>query len=141
MAYYAKDNCVSSGDQSGCSNDYDVSDIKQVVDLWVNNYTIQKDLDNDSFGYKSRLVRLEDLIDNMGYIYHEGATSIWYTKSENTPNFISNDNYTYWTMSSDNYFMWSVGAHQGDEDLPKNFISNVGVAVRPVITIKKSALN
>ena len=33
MSYYARDNCVSAGDTSGCSTDYLVSDIKQVVDI------------------------------------------------------------------------------------------------------------
>ena len=45
MAYYSRDTCVSAGDVSGCSNDYAVSDIKQVVDIWASNYTKLDDLE------------------------------------------------------------------------------------------------
>ena len=40
MAYYSSENCYSSGagsDYSGCSTDYAVSDIKQVVNIWKTN--------------------------------------------------------------------------------------------------------
>ena len=142
MAYYSRDNCVSAGDQEGCNADYAVSDIKQVVDTWAKNNTTQKDLAADLFGYKIRLIMLDDLIDDMGYLYHEGASSIWYSKSDNTPNFILNNNHWYWTMSSVNYNVWCVGGvNNGDGDLVSWLVSSGGLEVRPVITIKKTALN
>ena len=59
MVYYSRDNCVSAGDQSWCSKDYAVSDVKQVVDVWKTHYA--------SNATEARLITIDELTDNLGY--------------------------------------------------------------------------
>ena len=135
MAYYARDNCVSAGDQSGCSTDYSVSDIKQVVDIWKANYA--------SGAIEVRLITFDELKDNLGYEYYEEGTSIGYRKTENTPSWVYNSNYRYWTMSSYNDSESDVWVVTNDSYLSLHSVGISGAyfnTVRPVITILKSAI-
>lgn len=107
MTYYSRDNCVSAGDQSGCSTDYDVSDIKQVVDIWKSNYA--------SGATEARLATVDEL-SALGYEYQENVTSVSYEKISNTPSWVyaPNNEYWYWTMSEytdHSNFMWMVNEY------------------------------
>ena len=133
MAYYSAEDCVSAGDVSGCITDYDVSDIKQVIDLWKANYASESE--------QAKLIKLEEL-SSLGYTVGEYTPSdIGMIPTEITPNWLYDISRTYWTNSSgnDENSVWIVFAGKG-----KVFYINVGskgIAVRPVITISKSVLN
>ena len=132
MPYYSRDNCVSAGDQSGCSTDYSVSDVKQLVDVWKSNYA--------NGATEARLITINELEDNFAYEYHEGDTSVWYEKTSSTPSWVYNSNYYYWTMSqyqdsaSDVWNVGRDGSLHGD-GVDSNYV------VRPVIIISKSNLS
>ena len=113
------------------SSDYATSYIKTTVDAWKAVKAPQAS--------EARLITFDELKDNLGYTYGEVGTSMVWHPGESTPSFVYNSNYWYWTMSpyedsaSD---VWSVyGSGLGDLYVR----SNIG-AVRPVITVSKSAL-
>jgi len=146
MAYYARDNCVSAGDISGCSTDYKVSDVKQVIDVWVSNYVNLNDLELDYTGFSSRLLTIDDLKNSLGYQYIEKGTSMVYKSTESTPQWLYDVDYNYYTMSPNEDSDSSVWAFFGNNSMGELISLSVGKStnnvssVRPVITLKKTAL-
>ena len=130
MSYYARDNCVSAGDTSGCSTDYLVSDIKQVVDIWKSK--------NFNDAIEARLIKLEELLNDLGYEDRNDGTIHPASNNYDTPGWVYLTGY-YWTMSS-----------YGDSENRILYISSIGdsfpgdvtnaYVIRLVITTKKSAL-
>ena len=119
--------------QYGSSTDYSTSTVKQVVDAWKN--TAVKSGDTAT----ARLITFDDLSTNLGY--DESAKqctgSCWYNKPDDTPNWVYNSNYWYWTMSQyqDSSYVWHVF---GDGILDYNDPSYSRM-VRPVLELSKSA--
>ncbi len=138
IAYYTRDNCVTAGDNSGCITDYLLSDMKQVVDVWANNYLNMRDLVIDKEGYKVRLITYLELTDNLGYAKYAAGGTIPPSSNGYTPDWVHSQNYSYCTItqySDNNDSIWSVSKY-----LSVVTVNNEYSAVRPVITIKKSAL-
>ena len=139
MAHFARGNCVSSGDVSGCNVDYAMSDIKQVIDIWATHYTNSNDLVNDETGYKARLITYDELTDNLGYDRRNSST-IEPSSSGNTPSWVYSRDYSYWTMSAvkdSTYQGWIINT--------SGYLQSVSVGapvatIRPVIVVKKSVL-
>ena len=131
MAYYSAEDCVSAGDVSGCSTDYAVSDIKQVVDIWKTNYA--------NGATEARLIKFDELIDNLGFELNEVQTG-YKASATNTPSWAYNNNYVYWTMTQkdDASKVWFV---YGSGDLGCDYVNYSYSTVRPVIVLNKSALN
>ena len=135
MAYYSSEDCVSGGDVSGCSTDYTVSDVKQVVDVWKEHYA--------SGASEARLITIDELIENFAYELHDDGSSRMYTKTVNTPSWIYAHNYEYWywTMSQDgddDSNVWVMWIYDGY--LNSNNVGAKDFNVRPVIVLPKSAL-
>lgn len=153
MTYYTSETCGYPPKQSayggvyyslittGCTTDYDASEIKYVVDNWSMEKLNQSDLQTDSLGYTARLLTYDELINNLGYSKGtQNATSISINK-EYTPKWVYNSSYWYWTMSAyndSNVYLWEVG-NGGHLSNLSGCIYARGV-VRPVVTILKSAL-
>ena len=134
MAYYSNDTCVSAGNQSGCSTDYEVSNVKQVVDIWSKHYTKDEDL------VEARLLNSEDLTDNLGYdwnITSEGA-GVYPIVNDNVPIWGYNRSYQYWTMSqtNDSSKVWYIS----NNGTLFNGITDDNNSIRPVIVLKRSAI-
>ena len=138
VAYYMESNCKTGGNNTGCNFDYSLSDIKQVVDVWANNYLNINDLVEDSTGYKARLITYDELTNDLGMqISIVDPTNIKITQTKNIANWFFIDN-SFWTMSQLQDFndsLWVVS----NEKMYYARSYNWG-CVRPVITIKKSAL-
>ena len=135
MAYYSSEDCVSGGDVSGCSTDYTVSDVKQVVDVWKEHYA--------SGASEARLITIDELIENFAYELHDDGSSRMYTKTVNTPSWIYAHNYEYWywTMSQngdDDSNVWVMWIYDGY--LNSNNVGAKDFNVRPAIVLPKSAL-
>ena len=122
MAYYTSTTCgyptagTSTGyTTDGCITDYDQSEIKYVVDAWATDKLNISDLTEDSLGYKTRLLTFEDLTNNLGYVREDGATYM-NLNTENTPSWVYNSNYWYWTMSpydDSASYVWDVDNYGG----------------------------
>ena len=116
--------------QYGSSIDYSTSTVKQVVDAWKN--TAVKSGDTAT----ARLITYDDLTDNLGF-EKKNEGSIYPSSNGDTPTWVYNSNYWYWTMSQygGSSRVWIVN-YNG-----KLFNSAVSSSsmVRPVLELSKSA--
>ena len=119
--------------QYGSSVDYSTSTVKQVVDAWKTTAVASGDTAT------ARLITFEDLSTNLGYdeSAKECTGSCWYNKPDDTPNWVYNSNYYYWTMSQfqASSYVWYVYTNGC---LNYNDPSNSRM-VRPVLELSKSA--
>ena len=138
MAYYSSATCGYNGSEwvdSGCTTDYAQSEVKYVVDAWK---TAQAPLATNA-----RLITINDLTDNLGMELNKtNPTTYQITVTEDTPTWVMGENYWYWTMTTDTD---NVGLVWGVDDRSNAAMHSSGVqygdrAVRPVITLKKSAI-
>ena len=149
MAYYTSTTCgyptagSSSGfTKTGCTTDYAQSEVKYVVDAWAADKFKTSDLKEDATGYSARLITYDDLTDNLGYEKNAGGCIQPSTNGDFTPDWVYNSNYSYWTMSlyndstlrvwgvyDDGYLLPGIEVYLDDHDV-----------IRPVVTLKKSAL-
>ena len=143
MAYYSSSTCGYNGSKwigTGCTTDYAKSEVKYVVDAWVLDKLKASDLKEDKTGYSARLITLDDLADNLGY-GDNGYGTIEMSKNGETPSWVYNSNYWYWTMSQyedSTSNVWHESSN-GEVNYGES-VSYYGGIVRPVITIKKSAI-
>ena len=130
MPYYSRDNCVSAGDISGCTTDYDVSDVKQVVDGWK-----IKDAREAS---EARLITYDEYTDLSEV--QQVCTGICYEAIVPQYDWMYNSNYWYWTMSPYNDSASHVWNVNNDGTLRSNDVGYDNGVVRPVIVLSKSVL-
>ena len=139
ISYYKSDSCYYNSDSdkntAGCSNDYNNSFIKNILNNWSNSFN--NDLEEDN-GYKVRLITNSEL-HNMGHVYtliNSSATS--FTKSDYDCLYSDAD---YWTMSSSSDSTYKsnivskIDNNNGPQYIDKKY------AVRPVINLKKCAID
>ena len=145
MAYYSSETCGyvnSSYVGTGCTNDYDQSEVKYAVDAWAKDKFASSDLRVDATGYSARLISLEELQNNLGYA-STGSGTIAHSTNGDTPSWVYNSNYWYWTMSQyedSTLSVWGVGSDGylfHDSFVSLNSYSG---RVRPVVTLLKSVL-
>ena len=133
MAYYSSSTCNSS-EKENCKSDYDLSDVKYVVDAWAQEKTNSNEI------MEIRLLKSEDL-ENLDYVWGQVTPSdMGYVPSNGNQSLVRID-YNYWTMSkyedSNTYvFMMTGNGMLVDVGVDYNYC-----VVRPVIVLKKSALN
>ena len=117
--------------QYGSSTDYSTSTVKQVVDAWMNS--IVKTGDTAT----ARLISHDELITNLGYINSVDTSQTGPSSNGDTPAWVYNSEYEYWTMSQygDSSSLWIVNfrGYLRSNDL---YYSNM---VRPVLELSKSA--
>ena len=138
MAYYSSSTCENNG-FAGCTTDYAKSEVKYVVDAWALDKLKANDLKEDKTGYSARLITYDELTSNLGY--EKNAASVPPSSNGETPSWVYNSKYFYWTMIQDGdstYYVWhvfSIGSVGG------GLVYRSDGTVRPVITIKKSAFS
>ena len=145
IAFYQSEGCgYDIGPiNTDCKNNYNISEVKYIVDAWANDNVKENDLVNDKTGLSVRLVTIDELINLFGYSYKNTAISgeyYSYMKGENTPKWIYNydhdysHNHDYWTMSASNDSdCLFVVSDSGLNITPSNYFAQI----RPVITISK----
>ena len=113
---------------------YSTSYVKTTVDAWKTAKA--------PMATEARLITIDDLKDNLGYVLDTSASSEAYIPSSSTPSWVYNSNYNYWTMSQYQDSASSVWYVSGDGGLN---CGNVGsynnYVVRPVITISKTNIS
>ena len=142
VAYFSNEECTGGqyAKVSGCTNDYEKSDVKHIVDSWQESNIDSNDLK------LTRLITYEDL-ESLDY---EWITSELYgnvrarlTKTDATPGWIYNDNFNYWTMKL--YENYGVDVIQSDGNLRYFFgggnsrVYEYGSTVRPVVELYKNS--
>ena len=138
MAYYTSETCGyvnNSWVETGCTTDYEESEVKYAVDAWKTA--------NAPLATEARLIQYDELFSGIGYEKKESCSvgnCYTYDSLENVPNWIYNSNYYYWTSTpymDSTSRLWLItdsGFLNGYEVFDSSY------TVRPVITIKKSAL-
>ena len=140
MAYYRSEACGYYNENNdefetiGCTTDYVQSEVKYAVDAWK--------IAQAPAALSVRLITIDDLEDNLGYVQDPSVATQKIPSPENTPSWVYNSNYTYWTMSQyedSSFLVWSVGSSGIIETAAIDDINNR--VVRPVIVLSKSELN
>ena len=93
MAYYTSETCRFVNDSyvtTGCTTDYAQSEVKYVVDAWKNAKA--------PAASEARLITYDELLNNLGFELDDEQTG-YKASAENTPSWVYNSNYWYWTMS------------------------------------------
>ncbi len=142
MAYYSSETCGYNGSkwiEDGCTTDYAKSEVKYVVDAWALDKLKVSDLKEDKTGYSARLITFDDLVDNLGYEKKNSGTLNASSNGE-TPSWVYNSKYWYYTMSQYGDFTSIVWNVFYDGSVYNGSVDNLGGTVRPVITILKSAI-
>ena len=132
MAYYSSENCGKvEGNivSEGCTSDYGLSDVKYVIDAWAVDKFREQELVSDSTGYSARLLTVDELHNNLGY----GNKNV---VNENVPS---------WVYSNRS---WVLPYYPGNAGTLISTNGNIigmrsyeySIPVRPVVTLKKSAL-
>ena len=117
-----------------CRTDYEYSEIKYIVDGWGEYQVDENDMVADTTGYSVRLLTKEEYNYLENEINSNGNDSIseWlYPESS----------ISYWTMSVCNASNKQVCIVNKDSMSASYVYAFAYIAVRPVITIKKSAIN
>ena len=123
------------------SNAYSTSYIKTTINAWA-QAKVPSEL------AEARLITIDELINNLGYEYYEEGSNSGYRSTEFTPNWVYNNNYWYWTMSSyrdSTDKVWYPSPESGMMDYSPVNVGRYGFGisdgkVRPVIVLPKSAL-
>lgn len=150
MAYFTSSTCGYDGSSwvsDGCTTDYVQSEVKYVVDAWIDNTIKSENLIEDDLGYKARLITYEELTDYLGYD-HVNTSTIYPSSNGETPSFVYDSNYGYWTMSQsmDNSslvftVMSNGGIYPYGRITETYYASSVNsYAVRPVINLNKKVI-
>lgn len=152
IVYYSSQQCgFVNGENifSDCKNDYESSDIKYVIDSWSKANLNEKDLWKDGLGYSYRLITKEEILEYMNYSLDSEYNFSYLPIKGKTPDWLYDLKYSYWTMTDINkinsygnevigiYTISSDGILAAYSDIPC-----VGSSVvRPIVLLKKSALN
>ena len=134
ISYYSSETCGyvnGSNIETGCTTDYNLSDIKYVVDKWYQDKFTNNQL-KEVEGYSARLITLNELENKLGCVSKNCANSSY--------NWIYNT--SYWTSSvygNTSSHVYSVNS-KGNISATIVYRSYLEYTVRPVINVYKSAL-
>ena len=143
MTYYSSETCGyvnNSRVYDGCTTDYAQSEVKYAVDAWAKDKFQSSDLKKDETGYSARLISHDDLINNLGYIDSLDTGKTTASSNGETPSWVYNRNYWYWTMSQCGDSASNVWVVDSDGRLGSHGVGFIDGVVRPVVTLLKSAL-
>ena len=146
MAYYTSETCgYVNGNyvNTGCTTDYEQSEIKYVVDAWA---SAQAPAASDA-----RLISKQEIDDNFEFEeYKPCGDACGVVLDKITADWMYNSNYWYWTSTQYNdsssyvWYVYSDGVLGSssvyDYVYDSTFSLSYGV-VRPVITISKSVIS
>ena len=144
MAYYTSETCGYNGSlvDTGCTTDYNSSEVKYAVDAWAADKINASDLTEDNLGYKVRLITYDELVNNLGYVIEQVCTGgCYYEQSlDNVPTWVYNENYWYSTMSAYDDSASNVWNVDNNGYVYGYDVDGVSSVVRPVITLSKTAI-
>ena len=138
VAFYQSESCGYDIDpiNDDCKNNYNISEVKYIVDAWANDNVEKNDLVNDNTGLSVRLITIDELQSIFGYAYKKTSDTsdeYSYIKADDTPEWIYE--YYYWTMSAsnDSDSVYEVNKWGKLDSTSSNRFSQI----RPVISVLK----
>ena len=139
MTYYSSQTCGYVNDswvRTECFTNYNDSDIKHGVDSWAVATIDEEDL------VEARLITKDELVNNLGYEQDPTVATQMIPNQVNTPSWVYNTQYSYWTMTQFEDSVLGVWGVDDSGELDDVGVSNhCNYVVRPVITIQKIALS
>jgi len=130
VSYYSSNNCKTDN-ITGCKNSFKFSNLKKILDNWASDI-IDDLVEVDK--YKVRLIKYDELIENLGYTL-TGDSYIITKATSDTPDFVYEQGKYYWAMngySDSNVYVVS------DYAIEKKVYETS--QIRPVINLNKCAL-
>ena len=140
---YSNGTGTQTSDQNGyggmqyhsSSSAYETSYVKTTVNAWKTNQAPAES--------EARLITIDE-VSGLGYEWRQSCPTCdnYWAKTEDTPNWIYNSNYWYWTMSPSETAVYSVNNEGalGTTGIIYGYGPNSFPVVRPVIVLPKSAL-
>ena len=140
IAFYTNNNCtcLEKRNFSGCTNSYEISDVKKVIDNW------KEEFDDDLVlvdGYKARLLFSDELVSNFGFqVSGEDKYSI---VSKQKFRWLYDVEAPFWIMNTiaSNYAFRLSGTKLRSGEFSLAYVCSSTASVRPVINVKKSSIN
>ena len=136
MMYYSKELECGYGHNypitDKCTNDYEVSNIKYVVDAWAKSVVKEN--------YKNARLATLDEISNLGYECFDDGSLIEWRATENTPDWVYSNKYNYWLQTSftdSNKSLYYVN----NGILSETAVIDFTIVVRPVVELYKCAID
>ncbi len=119
------------------SNAYEGSYVKTTVDAWKTAKA--------PAAFEARLITFEELTQNLGFEYRIIGTDEGYYKTDDTPTWVYNSSYSYWTSSpyaDSMLYVWFIYGEGRSNGRRINYDAGYygSSVVRPVIVLPKSAL-
>lgn len=141
VPFYYSDTCYDDNNHYECTNEYNVSNAKKIVDEWANKkFKVNELVEVD--GYKARLVTIEDASLYVLYTITGGLDA----KIEGIKSWIFSNDFSYWTMSIPEEYtdyiitLSTLGNILGEGlDIEKTIVYK-NAAIRPVINLNKCVL-
>lgn len=131
---YLKNQKCNNDDESGCSIDYDLSDVKVLVDSWAQDNFYDGEL-KEVDGYKARIINEDDFYNNLHYEAKKTGDVIdYFASTDETPSSFSH--ILFWTMVP--YLKYNTVYSSFIINSFKIYSTN---HVNPVINLNKCALN
>lgn len=137
-SYMYSDSCKSAGFiTSGCSSDYNISAVKQVVDAWGTDNFKSDDLVLDKYGYNYRLINFEELTNVLYFDFFRWHMNYeGYHSTTNTPSWVYE--YNTWTMSGGESAK-NIYCIKDDGELYSS-IAYLEYTIQPVVNVKKGSV-
>lgn len=138
IAYYTSETCGYVNDSeidTGCTIDYEQSEVKYVVDAWK--------VAQAPTATEARLIKYDELLENLGYDEIQECTGDCWSvikKTEETPLWLYNS-MAFWTMNGyddSTVSVWVVSGYVIEASIYQ--FRGAFPVVRPVIVLPKSAL-
>ena len=138
MAYLSNDTCGFDDDNNfvsdGCTNDYDNSDVKYIVDSWVNDK-----INFDSI-IEARIPFYSEFA-SLGFEWHESSGTKYLKTTNHIPSWIYNGNYYYWVINDNNSSSELCGMISASISCHNEFMRKYIGVVRPVLVVNKEVKN
>ena len=141
MTYYSSNTCgyengnATPLNNTECSTDYNLSDIKYAVDNWAVDKFKNNEL-KEINSYKARLITMDELENNLKYDYTNYRTTPYKWVYDMN---INDTNQRYWTMSADGKNIYEVFYEHGGFNLEEVYNDSLCL-VRPVINVYKNKI-
>jgi len=133
--------CDSGGDVVNCYNDYNDSLIKITLENWMNDKLNANDLKKID-GYKVRLMKIDEFV---SYLFVDTALDVsgrgYYIVSNETPTWVYNSQYSYWTMDNFHDDSNKVVIVNHDGRIYEAYARDEDYVLRPVINLKKCSID
>lgn len=138
VPFYKSDNCENESNSSDCTNKYDKSIVKEILNNWIKENANEADLVEVN-GYNTRIVSINDLRELFAYHYVSSTPYVgWRASSTLTPEWVKSDSDMCWIMDYTDDSNTEIYVN-GVAGPTKDYVYN-NRCIRPIIYLNTCAL-